>query len=72
MPSSRLLAAELGIAVRNAAGYSTHSVAETTLGAAIALLGFYAAGSIFINSYFGRTLLPLGKPLGLIRKGPAK
>lgn len=38
----------------------------------IALLGFYAAGSIFINSYFGRTLLPLGKPLGLIRKGPAK
>ncbi|WP_337439911.1 NAD(P)-dependent oxidoreductase [Alistipes sp.] len=31
-------AAELGIEVRNAAGYSTHSVAETTLGAAIALL----------------------------------
>ncbi len=31
-------ATELGIAVRNAAGYSTHSVAETTLGAAIALL----------------------------------
>ena len=30
-------AAELGIEVRNAAGYSTHSVAETTLGAAIAL-----------------------------------
>lgn len=30
-------AKELGIEVRNAAGYSTHSVAETTLGAAIAL-----------------------------------
>ena len=30
-------AAELGIEVKNAAGYSTHSVAETTLGAAIAL-----------------------------------
>ncbi|WP_295936377.1 NAD(P)-dependent oxidoreductase [uncultured Alistipes sp.] len=30
-------AAELGIEVRNAAGYSTHSVAETTLGAALAL-----------------------------------
>lgn len=30
-------AAELGIEVRNARGYSTHSVAETTLGAAIAL-----------------------------------
>jgi len=31
-------AAEHGVEVRNAAGYSTHSVAETTLGAAIALL----------------------------------
>lgn len=37
-------AAELGIAVKNAAGYSTHSVAETTVGAAIALFrhtGYY-------------------------------
>jgi len=31
-------AAELGIEVRNAKGYSTHAVAETTLGAAIALM----------------------------------
>lgn len=38
---------------------------------AIALLGFYCAGAVFLNSYFGRTLLPLGKPFGLIRKGPA-
>jgi succinate-acetate transporter protein len=38
----------------------------------ISLLGFYAAGAVFLNSYFGRVLLPLGKPLGLIRKGPAK
>lgn len=30
-------AEELGIAVRNAVGYSTHSVTETTIGAAIAL-----------------------------------
>lgn len=30
-------AAELGIAVKNAVGYSTHSVTETTIGAAIAL-----------------------------------
>lgn len=36
---------------------------------AISLLGFYAAGAVFLNSYFGRTLLPLGKPFGLIRKG---
>jgi hypothetical protein len=38
----------------------------------ISMLGFYAAGAVFLNSYFGRTLLPLGKPLGWIRKGPAK
>ena len=37
----------------------------------ISLLGFYAAGAIFLNNYFGRTVLSLGKPLGLIRKGPA-
>jgi uncharacterized protein len=36
----------------------------------IALLGFYAAGAIFLNNFFGRTMLPLGKPLGLIAKGP--
>ncbi|PWV61083.1 acetate uptake transporter [Plasticicumulans acidivorans] len=36
----------------------------------ISLLGFYAAGAVFLNSYFGRPLLPLGKPFGLIRKGP--
>jgi len=38
----------------------------------ISLLGFYAAGAVFLNSYFGRVLLPLGKPLGLIRKGAAR
>lgn len=38
----------------------------------ISMLGFYAAGAVFLNSYFGRTLLPLGKPFGWIRKGPAK
>lgn len=35
----------------------------------ISLLGFYAAGAVFLNSYFGRTVLPLGAPLGLIKKG---
>lgn len=38
----------------------------------ISLLGFYAAGAVFLNSFFGRTLLPLGRPMGWIRKGPAK
>lgn len=35
----------------------------------ISLLGFYAAGAVFLNSYFGRVILPMGRPLGLIRKG---
>lgn len=34
----------------------------------ISLLSFYCAGAVFLNSYFGRVILPLGKPLGLIRK----
>lgn len=36
----------------------------------ISLLGFYAAGAVFLNNHFGRVVLPLGKPLGLIQKGP--
>lgn len=35
----------------------------------ISLLGFYAAGAVFLNSFFGRIILPMGKPLGIIRKG---
>jgi len=35
----------------------------------IAVFGFYASGAIFLNSFFGRILLPLGAPLDLIRKG---
>lgn len=37
---------------------------------AISLLGFYCSGAVFLNSYFGRTLLPLGRPFGFILKGP--
>ena len=35
-------------------------------GFAISILGFYGAGAVFLNGFFGRSLLPLGKPLGLI------
>jgi succinate-acetate transporter protein len=34
----------------------------------IAILGFYASGAIFLNTFFGRTLLPLGAPMGWVRK----
>lgn len=38
----------------------------------ISLLGFYAAGAIFLNNYFGRVVLPVGQPFGLIHKGPVQ
>ncbi len=50
------------------AAFFNDLAAWTELG--ISLLGFYAAGAVFLNSYFGRVLLPLGAPLGLIAKGP--
>jgi succinate-acetate transporter protein len=34
----------------------------------ISLLGFYAAGALFLNSFFGRQVLPLGKPMGWVKK----
>jgi succinate-acetate transporter protein len=36
---------------------------------AIALLGFYAAGALFLNSFFGRPILSLGAPFGFVKKG---
>ncbi|WP_017756043.1 acetate uptake transporter [Calidifontibacillus oryziterrae] len=38
----------------------------------ISLIGFYAAGAVFLNNFFGREVLPLGKPLGIIQKGPVE
>lgn len=35
----------------------------------ISLIGFYAAGAIFLNGFFGRKVLPLGAPFGLTKKG---
>ncbi len=72
-------AAELGIAVRNAAGYSTHAVTETTIGAAIALrrqtlyYDRYAkthyAGSP-LQFHFGRELRQLhGSQWGIVGLG---
>lgn len=34
----------------------------------ISLLGFYAAGAVFLNSFFGRVILPMGAPMGWIKK----
>ncbi|MCL2626814.1 MAG: acetate uptake transporter [Cystobacterineae bacterium] len=36
---------------------------------AISLIGFYTCGANFLNNFFGRTVLSVGKPMGWIRKG---
>ena len=33
------------------------------------MLGFYCAGAIFLNSFFNRTVLPMGKPMGWVMIG---
>lgn len=44
-----------------------HSIAAwSELG--ISLLGFYACGAIFLNKFAGRVVLPIGKPMGILRK----
>jgi uncharacterized protein len=65
LPSLALSILAKGTALGNV---SHHLAAWSEL--LISLLGFYAAGAVFLNSYFGRVLLPLGKPFGWIRKGP--
>lgn len=35
---------------------------------AISVLGFYAAGALFLNSFFGRVVMPMGAPFGFIKK----
>lgn len=34
----------------------------------ISLIGFYASGAIFFKNFYGREILPLGKPWNLIKK----
>lgn len=34
----------------------------------ISLFGFYASAGIFFKNFYGKEVLPLGKPLGLIKK----
>ena len=34
----------------------------------ISLVGFYTSGAIFFKNFYGRDILPLGKPLNIIKK----
>lgn len=35
---------------------------------AISMLSFYTCGAIFLNNFFGKKVLPIGKPFGFIKK----
>lgn len=37
--------------------------------AIVSLLSLYGAGAIFLNDFYGRQFWPLGKPLGIFKKG---
>lgn len=63
-------AAELGIVVKNVSGYSTYSVAEATLGAALSLL----RNSAYYDNYFKsgayaatNDIFHFGRPISLLR-----
>lgn len=72
-------AAELGITVKNAVGYSTHAVTETTIGAALALMrqiGYYDryVKTVYAGAerqfHFGRPTYQLhGKTWGIVGLG---
>jgi succinate-acetate transporter protein len=34
----------------------------------VSILGFYASGAIFLNKFAGRVILPIGKPLGILKR----
>ncbi len=46
--------------------HSAHTVAAWTE-LAIALFSFYGCGAVVLNTHFGRTFLPTGKPLGIFK-----
>lgn len=47
-------------------GHWAHRVAAWTE-FVISLLGFYGCGATFLNKFFGKVFLPLGKPLGVFK-----
>lgn len=47
-------------------GHWAHSMAAWTE-LVISLLGFYGSGATFLNKWFGKNFLPLGKPFGIFK-----
>lgn len=50
------------------AGHATHLMAAYAE-VVVAALSLYGASAIFLNNFFGRQFWPLGKPLGIFKKG---
>lgn len=49
-------------------GHWAHSMAAYAE-LVVALLSLYGAGAIFLNNFYGRPFWPLGKPLGIFKRG---
>ena len=58
----------LGLDTLGIGGHWAHDVAAYSE-LAISLLSMYGAGAVFLNNFFGRVFWPLGKPLGIFKKG---
>lgn len=58
----------LGLDTLAIGGHWAHDVAAYSE-LAISLLSMYGAGAVFLNNFFGRVFWPLGKPLGIFKKG---
>ena len=58
----------LGLDTLGVGGHWAHDVAAYSE-LAISLLSMYGAGAVFLNNFFGRVFWPLGKPLGIFKKG---
>lgn len=58
----------LGMDTLSIGGHWAHALAAYSE-LAISVLSFYASAAAFLNKFFGKTVLPVGKPSPLIRKG---
>lgn len=61
-----ILLACLAVDALGLGGHWAHGIAAWTE-LIIAGLSFYAAGTTFLNKFFGKQFLPLGKPLGIFK-----
>lgn len=61
-----ILFASLALDAFGIGGLLAHAAAAWTE-FAISILGFYGSGATFLNKFFGKTFLPIGKPFGIFK-----